>query len=174
MNVKVPSDSDYQEYNGAHCFRLWRLLTKDWRCPGCDSSKREIMRWATCYKKRPDGTREPYKGWVAGLHKHHDHGADHVLQAFFVASLGEDYYKWQQRYEAAMRFPETVVCDQCNAADGRAKRKLGLPCSGFSFSPAEIRQFVLPTPHGPHKLCLETARRVFREVVGDESEGDAP
>lgn len=61
------------------------------------------------------------------------------------------------------RFPRTVVCDQCNAADGRAKRKLGLP-SDFSFSPLEIRAFVTATPHAPHVVDYEIARRIYESL----------
>lgn len=59
------------------------------------------------------------------------------------------------------RFPETVICDQCNVADGYAKKRLALP-SVFSFSPAEISLFVKAEPHRPHRVDLEKAREAAR------------
>jgi len=78
---------------------------------------------------------------MAGLHKHHDHSVD-VL-------AGEN-----------PRFAQTIICDQCNAADGAAKRKLALP-KRFSFSPQEIAWFVVPSPHGRHKIVYEAAQVVY-------------
>ncbi|MCY1167245.1 hypothetical protein D9M73_72040 [compost metagenome] len=34
------------------------------------------------------------------------------------------------------RFPETLICSDCNSADGAAKRKLGLP-TDWSFTPTK-------------------------------------
>src|SRR3546814_10453770 len=58
---------------------------------------------------------------MAGLHEHHDHARS-----------------WDGIGVA--RFQPTVLCDQCNSADGAAKRRLKLP-NNFSFSPAEIARF---------------------------------
>lgn len=81
-------------------------------------------------------------GWMAGLHRHHDHSTGDAID------LGQG------------RFPGTVICDQCNAADGLAKRKLGLP-SDFSFSPTEIGRFIIATPYGKHKIDYDKARSVY-------------
>jgi hypothetical protein len=78
---------------------------------------------------------------MAPLHKHHDHSVE-------LGSNGQP------------RFPETVVCDQCNAADGAAKRKLKLP-NTFSFSPMEIAAFVVATPHAKHTINYELARAIY-------------
>jgi hypothetical protein len=80
-------------------------------------------------------------GWVAALHKHHDHSSGYFGQT-------------------PSRFPQTIVCDQCNVADGVAKRRLGLP-KNFSFSPKEIRFFVTATPHGKHQISYEKARLIY-------------
>jgi hypothetical protein len=82
--------------------------------------------------------------WTALLHAHHDHAAP--------------------AWEHAGRFEHTVICDQCNAADGQAKRQLVLP-KAFTFSPVEIRQFVAARAHGSHGLRLDVAYRIFREVI---------
>lgn len=160
--MKVPTQEEYRSYDGAHCFRLWRSLSEDWNCPACGRSKFEIMRWTfRCKRKDPQTGRclEKYEGWVAGLHKHHDHGADYVWRSFFDSD--ETHEQWRQRYTAAMRFPETVICDQCNAADGRAKRRLGLPAH-FSFTPDEIGRFVLSAPHEQHHLDIDEALKIYR------------
>jgi hypothetical protein len=56
-----------------------------------------------------------------------------------------------------------VLCDQCNAADGAAKRRLKLP-DNFSFSPVEIAQFVTATPHGKHVIDLGLAERIYMSL----------
>lgn len=142
--MKTPSLNDYLNYNGAHCFRLWASLDNNWVCPGCKRSKFQIMRWTTRFYQKSDGTRETYKGWMAGLHRHHDHSVDY-------------------RSSQPRRFLETIICDQCNAADGAVKRKLKLD-SNFSFSPFEIAQFVIPTPHSKHKINYEIAENIYRYV----------
>jgi hypothetical protein len=80
---------------------------------------------------------EPFWGWMAGLHTHHDHSQGYVA--------------------------EVVICDQCNSADGMAKRRLSLPAE-FSFSAEEIRRFVLPEPHGSHRIDLEQARCLYDDL----------
>jgi hypothetical protein len=78
---------------------------------------------------------------MAGLHEHHDHACS--------------------RYETGVaRFPPTILCDQCNSADGAAKRRLSLPES-FSFSPAQIAEFVTATPHGKHKINFDLAKHLY-------------
>ena len=141
--LKVPSEADYRAYDGAHCFNLWRNLPDSWRCPSCSRSKFELLRWTTRRFRQGVGACPPFSDWFAGLHAHHDHAADYG--------------------NPAARFPETVICDQCNVAEGRAKRKLGLPLS-FSFSPVEIAQFVVAFPHRCHAIDLAIARRIFGQL----------
>lgn len=62
---------------------------------------------------------------------------------------------------AGCRFPRTLICGDCNSADGAAKRKLKLPDS-WSFSPQEIGKFVATTPHsGKTLIDYDEARRIF-------------
>lgn len=145
MPIRVPTREEYLAYTGAHCHQLWASLGEEWRCPGCCRAKYEIMRWTTRYAKCQDGSKTSYKGWMAGLHKHHDHS-----QGYWDSAQG--------------RFPQMIVCDQCNAADGAAKRKLRLP-KNFSFSPWEIRQFTTCTPHGKHKLNFEIAGYIYAQLT---------
>jgi hypothetical protein len=81
---------------------------------------------------------------MAGLHKHHDHSTE----------------MWGREVP---RFEQTIICDQCNAADGAAKRKLALP-KRFSFSPLEISAFVVPQPHDRHEIIYPAAQSVYEAV----------
>ena len=140
VTKKVPTIEEYRAYGGAHCFQLWRSLGETWRCQGCGRSKFEIMRWTW---RTPHG-REPFWGWMAGLHTHHDHAQGYV-------DVGRG------------RFHEVVICDQCNSADAQAKRRLGLP-PDFSFTPSEIRQFVTAESHGKHQIDYERARGIYESL----------
>ena len=81
---------------------------------------------------------------MAGLHKHHDHSAEMLERE-------------------VPRFEQTIICDQCNAADGTAKRKLALPPK-FSFSPLEISWFVIPRAHEKHEIIYLAAQSVYEAV----------
>ena len=141
MVIRVPTMEEFLAYDGAHTKLLWQRMGPDWRCPSCRRNKYEILRWTTRFPK----SAAPYMGWVAPLHGHHDHGSD---------SPGSGIRS---------RFPETIICDQCNSADGAAKRKLKLP-SNFSFSPMEIGRFVKPQPHGPHTIDYQLAQALYEAI----------
>lgn len=145
---RVPTDSEFGAYDGAHCRSLWNSLSPEWKCPACGRSKREIMRWTRRFVDAHGQKCALYAGWMAGVHRHHDHSTGSSSRPF-----------------SPPRFPETVVCDQCNAADGAAKRFLCLP-SDFSFSPAEIRKFVNASPHAKHSVDFEVARALYSTLVG--------
>ena len=132
---RIPTQQDYLGYDGAHCKRLYASSGPDWQCPGCHRTKYQIMRWTKRFPNRPTW----FMGWVVGLHGHHDHG------------------------QGPARFPRTLVCEQCNSADAAAKRELKLP-TDFSFSPTEIRCFVISFPHGWHLINYAAARRIYQEV----------
>src|SRR5205807_6453689 len=114
MQHRIPTDEEFRAYDGADCRNLWNRLGDDWNCPGCGRSKREILRWTRRKPKPWKDINEIYMGWMAGLTKHHDYSAP------LLSGLG--------------RFKDTIICDQCNSADGRMKRDLRLP-DDFSFSP---------------------------------------
>jgi hypothetical protein len=64
----------------------------------------------------------------------------------------------------APRFSPTVICSDCNHADGRAKRQLGLPAR-FSFSPIELSQFITGYPHNGVEVDVEAAGRVYNSLT---------
>ena len=138
---RIPTQADYEEFDGGHCHQLWKATREDWRCPGCGRSKFELLRWTKRTPASHAADRTPYWAWLAILQRHHDHS----LGAFDPGNP-----------RMPRRFPETVICGQCNGADGSAKRLLGLPC-GWSFSPAEIAQFVTAQPHAPHRIDCAAA-----------------
>lgn len=147
---RVPTLDEYTAFDGAHCRNLWRSLDERWRCPGCNRTKFEILRWT---KRKPPGHKEPFMGWLAAFHTHHDHGSDR---------FGLDAHGRFLR-PGPSRFPEVIVCDHCNGADASAKRKLGLPRE-FSFAPHEIAQFVTATPHAGHVIDYEIAQAIYDRV----------
>ncbi|GAA0432289.1 hypothetical protein GCM10009094_41100 [Massilia aurea] len=132
---RIPTQEQIDAFNGAHCRLLYASLGPHWRCPGCRRTKYQAIRWTTLFRNSPNS----YQGWACGLAKHHDHGP------------------------RPARFPETVMCEQCNSADGTAKRVLRLP-DDFSFSPAEVNRFVLPTPHGWHLIDYLAAQNLYAAV----------
>ena len=139
--IKIPSIQDYEQYDGAHCHNLYRQTGPNWRCPACGRSRYHVMRWTN----RCSRLKGKYEGWMIGLHKHHDHSVEDINK--LIKNEGT-------------RFPLTIICDQCNSADGRIKTKLHLP-KNFSFSPSELRQFITPTNHGEHHINYEKAAEVF-------------
>ena len=79
--------------------------------------------------------------WTCSLHKHHDHGT-----------------RWEGLY---------LICGDCNAADGIAKRILKLP-SDWSFSPQELKSFVKCEPNGTlESVDLDVAWDIFEQHMGD-------
>jgi hypothetical protein len=141
MKRRVPSLDDFLAYKGAHTPLLWEEVGPDWQCPVCHRTKFQTLRWTT----RFPNSASPFQGWVAPLHKHHDHSVE-----FF--SNGQS------------RFPRTIICDQCNGADGHAKKKLKLPKS-FSFSPKEISVFVIGVPHDKHIINYEMAQAIYSDLL---------
>jgi hypothetical protein len=136
--MRVPTLSDYAAFDGGYSRKAWTTTPDDWRCPSCSRTKFELLRWTL--RRPPGGT--PFMGWMAALHRHHDHG------------------KGADGFEA---FAEIIICDQCNGADGEAKRRLGLPAS-WSFTPDEIATFVTVAPHGRRRVDLKAAAAAYERA----------
>jgi hypothetical protein len=146
MKVKIPTHEDYRSHTGLHYRNLWASIDDGWICPACGRNKFQIMKWTLRFPASP----HKFMDWVAALHKHHDHS---------VAPFENGQH----------RFSETLICGQCNAADGSAKRKLGLP-SNFSFSPQEMRTFIQATPHGKHTINFDLASKIYQSLSASIAE----
>jgi hypothetical protein len=95
------------------------------------------------------------------LQRHHDHAADYWHDRGGGLSWRE--FERQGGRTARARFPDTIVCDLCNSADGAVKTVLGLP-EQFSFAPAEIRSFVRATPHANRIIDFGRAQQGFDDL----------
>jgi hypothetical protein len=137
---RVPTALEIDGFTGMHCGRQYRVALRDcWRCPCCDRTAQECIRWAYISGPHWRGRFGDKNGeaWTIGLHEHHDHG-------------------WPPR------FGPTVICCDCNSADSTAKRRCKIP-NNWSFSPDEIRQFVKCAPHrGGSEIDYERAFSIYR------------
>ena len=143
--MKTPTQVDYQNYTGLHCHKIWKEVGPHYHCPSCLRTKFELLKWTT----RFPGKDTAFKDWVATLHRHHDH-SDTSLEKM----LG--------------RFPVTIICGQCNSADGAVKRKLKLP-KNFSFAPEEISHFIVVKPHAPHVINFIRAAQIYEHITSYNS-----
>lgn len=134
LDLKIPTQQDIASYISTNPDSKWTKLPEGWRCPSCDRSKIELVRWVP----NSDGG----KWGDFAIHLHHDHAS---------------------KDSATDRFPETEVCLQCNAADGRVKRLYGFP-KNFSFSAEEISRFVRGVPHGLHVIDYDKAGAIYLEI----------
>src|SRR3954465_3037499 len=138
--------------------RWWVITSPDWTCSVCRRPKGEIARL-----NRRDAM-------MGELHAHHDHMREYVDRRFheISAERGEivadvratEFIKRAVPFACA--FDETIICSDCNAADGRAKRLVGAH-PDFSFAPAEIAQFVIVEPNREHAIDASRARALCRK-----------
>jgi hypothetical protein len=136
--LRVPTLDDLAAYDGAHTFKLWRSLPSDWLCPSCKRTRYQLLTWTKALTPSTRRLRGEVN-WLAAIHGHHDHGS----------------HGGRQR-----RFPFTLICQECNATDGKAKRMLGLP-PDFSFSPEELGMFVVGRPHAGVTADFTIARQIY-------------
>ena len=71
VSFKIPTLEDFHNHDGLHYKILWKETPSFWEFPGFGRNKYQIMRWT----KRFLNSENSFMGWVAALHKHHDHGA---------------------------------------------------------------------------------------------------
>jgi hypothetical protein len=129
-----PSDDDIQS---AICFspRNQKYLNKEWRCPGCDRSINEIVRWFSD------------KGWGYKIVLHHDHAADPLVQMdgrFPVVLICED-------------------CNGVDGKVKRVFRELNN--QSWSFAIQDIRAVISVKPHHRHMIKLDMARQLAQYLV---------
>ena len=118
-----------------------------WCCPSCHRSKAEQARL------------DKNDNLMCALHWHHDHMV-HAARDRLPAPIE---INWNERhgFESLVstfhRFPDTLICNDCNVIEGDAKKKVGAPAA-FSFSPFEISTFIIVMNNKPHGLDLAKAR----------------
>lgn len=104
---RIPTADDIAAFTGMHCARKYRdAVDSGWRCPCCGRTAQQLIRWTEI---RGPSWRARFgdaygMGFSITMAEHHCHGDG--------------------------RFPDTLICGDCNSADGAAKRKLRLPESG--------------------------------------------
>lgn len=136
----------------------WVCTARNWICPSCDRAKSEIVRLNS------------KKQLMCRLVEHHDHMKDLVEKAFKRACR---YQVVLQADLQAKRFAErassmvsaydnTLICDDCNVADAIAKKAANSNVN-FSYSPQEIRKFVLPRANLPHEIDVKVAEEIWLE-----------
>lgn len=135
---RIPTEADLGAFTGMHCRNLYlEAVRTGWRCPSCSRSAPELVRWTEI--------RGP--SWRARFGDEHGMGFTVTLTGHHCHGEG--------------RFPETLICGDCNSADGAAKRKLRLPGS-WSFTPAEIGSFVTVSRHsGATKIDYAKALQIY-------------
>lgn len=140
--ARLPTQAELVAFTGMHCARLYQEAVRSaWQCLSCGRSARELVRWTEI---RGQSWRARYgdedgMGFTVTLARHHCHGAG--------------------------RFAEALICGDCNAADGAAKRRLRLPAA-WSFSPTEIGRFVKVVPHsGATRIDYDQARRIYDDAI---------
>ncbi len=145
---RVPTPAEVASFDGLHCARAYvEAVRTGWRCPSCNRTPTELIRWSEI---RGPSMRRRYAdrwgmGFTISLTNHHCHS-------------GGPSIPYVNRAE---RFPTTLICGDCNSADGAAKKFLGLPRT-WSFSPSEIGRFVTVVPHsGRTVIDYDGARSIY-------------
>ena len=141
----------------------WAGLPQNWQCPACQRWKPEIVRVT------PNGV------LLCQLVNHHDHTGDLVKRRVAkngLPSEGRDRTEVLKAVELcrplAERFWPTMICGDCNIAEGQAKVKLaGTIDPDFSFSPVEIARFVRAKPNAAHEIDVEVAKALWTEISVD-------
>jgi len=142
----------------------WAEVPPNWQCVCCHRFKPEIVR------KADNGV------LVAHLDRHHDHITDLLrdrLNERFGIPWAHGVPEASRLAEGPIemlihRFWDTLICDACNRADGRAKGELkGEVHPYFSFTPSQIAQFVMAKPNQHHEIDLDKARSLWRQARED-------
>jgi hypothetical protein len=142
----------------------WASTWTLWSCPCCRREKAQIAR------------RSGGGVLLCRLEFHHDHLADFAKRIFSEHNQrGEDQetnIQVGRAKEALMlfveRFERTLICIDCNLAEGRAKLALAKEIDGnFTFAPSEIASFVGVAPNRLHSIDIEKARLAWLAAKDD-------
>lgn len=139
----------------------WANTWQHWQCPCCLRLKADIARLSTD------------RVLLCKIDLHHDHLVDLAKQMFRATAdetLSEETRRMRTRARSAAfglieRFTPTLLCEDCNHADGDMKAALGQEIPPhFSFSPAEIARFVKPKPNASHDIDNSIGREIWTQV----------
>lgn len=122
-----------------------------WRCPCCLRSKPEIVRV------------DRNGHLLCSIVMHHDHFSDVVADKIKTVGL-RDYGITDALHLSLTRFPETLICGDCNVVEPAAKRAVGAQ-GAFSFAPHEIASFIKATPNAPHDFDVDAARTAYEVAL---------
>ncbi len=123
----------------------------DWRCP-------------CCYRTKQDMARLDRNGaLLCSIHEHHDHYSERFDVDVRKMSPG-DYTFSRVVQDSLIRFPNTLICNDCNVAEPAAKRIVGAP-SYFTFSPAEIAYFVTLSKDGAVSVDPDRAKKAYEAAI---------
>lgn len=123
----------------------------DWRCPCCYRSKSEMARL------------DRNNNLLCAIHNHHDHFEDEALER--ITSRVKPAWGVTQIIRASLsRFPETMICNDCNVAEPYAKNIAKAP-PHFSFAPYEIANFIISKPNEPHTVDDKLAAMTYEAAI---------
>lgn len=141
----------------------WASMYPGWKCPSCDRAKPELARLTKAGIL------------LCRLDLHHDHLSDRMAKI-----LGDEFGdKWPQLIpqgthhiaklgaQLISRFKPILLCIDCNAADGEAKRRLRKIDPYFSFRASEIAQFIKVKPNVGHQLHTDSASQIYANEFSD-------
>lgn len=136
----------------------WALCAPYWSCPACRREKNDIFRLSK-------------RGVIlAKLELHHDHLRDQIwprVEELFGVDWRDtiptsSISRLDQIRELTSRFETCLVCSECNSADGKVKNRFRSEIDErFTFTPAEIGQFVSARPAQDHDVDYEKARHIW-------------
>ena len=123
----------------------------DWRCPCCFRSKPEMARL------------DKNGNLLCSIHWHHDHFSDYISSSIREV-LGQEMGAWAAIRDSFVRFPGTLICNDCNVAEPVAKNIVAAP-EQFSFTPYEIASFIIVDMNAPHRLDAERAHEAYDAAI---------
>ncbi|MGH6712090.1 MAG: hypothetical protein ACREEK_24370 [Bradyrhizobium sp.] len=142
----------------------WASTWTLWSCPCCRREKAQIARLSG------SGV------LLCRLEFHHDHLADFAKRIFSEHNQRSEDQETNiqigRAKDALMlfveRFERTLICIDCNLAEGRAKLELAKEIdSNFTFSPSQIASFIGVAPNRVHSIDIEKARVVWLAAKDD-------
>ena len=144
----------------------WASTWTGWQCPCCGRDKIALSRMS-------EGN-----VLLCRLELHHDHIEQSVKAIFNAldprAGGSDDADHSRQRSDAKAgalalveRFRPTLICMDCNLAEGETKLRLPTIHRDFTFSPNEIARFIRVLPNQKHEIDLAAAAALWTELRED-------